>query len=189
MIKPVKDQADSSNVYQDGYQQALNDFGISDLLERLSNFSDSGFNAQELNLKEEELDSITALLIEQLTASLKGSLIADYLSAIRHGDDNGISELLLVDRPLSQATTLPTKFCPPRFWCGEHLRWKSWGALVETDFGVVIGRFYCPAPHRSMEWGWKYLILLDKDSPSSVIVAADTAWEEDLEPWEKEETQ
>jgi hypothetical protein len=52
---------------------------------------------------------------------------------------------------------------------------------------VVIGRFYLPAPHRGLQWSWKYLILLDKDSPSAAWVAADTAWENDLEPTEQEE--
>jgi hypothetical protein len=58
--------------------------------------------------------------------------------------------------------------------------------LVETDFGTVIGCFYLPAPHRRHQWVWKYLIVLDKDSPSSAIVATDTAWEDELEPREKE---
>jgi len=45
-------------MYQEGYQQALKDFGILELLGKLSNFSDSNFDARWLNLAEEELDSL-----------------------------------------------------------------------------------------------------------------------------------
>ncbi|MEW5860902.1 MAG: hypothetical protein AB1861_26605, partial [Cyanobacteriota bacterium] len=43
------------------YQQALDDFGITELLETLSHFQDADFNAKELHLEPEELDSIAAL--------------------------------------------------------------------------------------------------------------------------------
>ncbi|HAG82052.1 MAG TPA: hypothetical protein DCL61_13005 [Cyanobacteria bacterium UBA12227] len=180
MIKPIGYQTD---IYQLGYQQALDDFGLSDLLLKLSNFSEQDLDTQWLNSREETLDLIAVWLIEQLTASLKGNLISSYLNAMPHGDSHRISDLPLVDPPLPQASALPTDFSIPQFKYGEHLRWKLWGGLVETDTGVVIGRVYLPASHRGFEWSWKYLILLDQDSPSSAIVTADTAWEDDLEPF------
>lgn len=173
--------------HQKGYQQALDDFGVSELLKKLNNFSDSGNDSQWMNLAFEELDSIAAMLIGQLTASLKVSLISAYLKAIRYGDIEAISDSLMSDQLFPQVTALPIDFSPSVFQCGDYLRWKPLEASVEPDFGVVIGHFYLPAPHRGLQWSWKYLILLDKDSPSAAWVAADTAWENDLEPTEQEE--
>lgn len=169
------------------YQQALNDFGVSELLEKLKSFSDSGNDSQWMNLAVEELDSIAAMLIGQLTASLKRSLIKGYLKAIRYGEGEVISDLLLMERTLQKLSALPTQFNVPLFRCGDYIRWKPLGAAVESDFGVVIGHFYLQAPHRGLQWSWKYLIMLDFDSPSAAITVADTAWEDDLEPREKEE--
>jgi hypothetical protein len=57
------------------YQQALDDFSITELLETLSNFKDADFNAHSHHLEPEELDSLAAILIGQLTASLNGKLV------------------------------------------------------------------------------------------------------------------
>lgn len=154
------------------YQQALDDFGISKLLEKLSAFSS----------EEGELTAIAAWLIEQLTANLQANWVVGYLRAMQQEDTEGISELPLLEVPSLRGSALPTDFPMPRFECGASLCWKSLAGMVETDFGTVIGRFYLPAPHRGFQWRWKYLMLLDKDSPSAAIVAADTAWEEDLQP-------
>ncbi len=42
----------------DAYQQALDDFGINDLLSHLSNYSDADFSAALMNLEEQELESL-----------------------------------------------------------------------------------------------------------------------------------
>jgi len=52
-----------------GYQQALEDFGITELLEKLSHFQANDFDAQPLHPEPEELESVAALLIQQLTNS------------------------------------------------------------------------------------------------------------------------
>jgi hypothetical protein len=65
-----------------GYQQALSDFGITELLSHLSNYEDANFNAAWMNLEEQELESLAAIFIQQLTANLKGKLIASYLNTI-----------------------------------------------------------------------------------------------------------
>ena len=176
----------SPDVYQKGYQQALDDFGIPQLLEKLSDFSDSDFDSQRLRVQERELNSLAAMLVQQLTVALKGSLIAGYLNALRHGDGDVLSSLPLVDLQLFQAVELPKEMSPPLFWCGDRLRWKPLSGSAETDFGVAIGRFYLPAPHRGKAWTWKYLILLDRASPSWAWTVADTAWEDDLEPLAEE---
>jgi hypothetical protein len=65
----------------------------------------------------------------------------------------------------------------PHYAEGKTVRWKS--ALETSDWGIVLGRFYAYAPHLC-RWTWKYVVLLDSNSPSSDWVNADTAWENDL---------
>ena len=71
-----------------GYQQALEDFGITKLLEKLSHFQADDFDAQPLHPEPEELESVAALLIQQLTNSLNSKLISSYLNAHRHGNSD-----------------------------------------------------------------------------------------------------
>jgi hypothetical protein len=47
----------------DSYQQALDDFGITQLLWRLSNYSDADFDATSMNLEQQEVESLAAILI------------------------------------------------------------------------------------------------------------------------------
>lgn len=186
MIKPVQEKTNSPNAYQEGYQQALDDFDISQLLLRLSNSLEKDLDVQGLDWQEQEIESLAALLIGQLTTSLKGSLVTDYLNAIWHGEADMISRLPLINVQLPESIALPKEISVPLFSCGDCLRWKPLSQDMETDFGMAIGRFYVPASHRSGAWTWKYLILLDKNSPSSTMTVADTAWEEDMEQIEKE---
>jgi hypothetical protein len=171
---------------QTGYQQALNDFAISDLLQRLKTYSDRSYDATWVALKAQEAETLAAILIQTLTANLNGNLLAVYLDAIR-------SKTLDASHPLSSlqlpppATDLPTTFPDvemPRFLYGDRLCWLSNGE--PSDWGVAIGRFYSFAPHRCC-WQWCYLIWLDANSPSAAWVQADIAWEDDLEPLEAEE--
>ncbi|MBD1919775.1 hypothetical protein H6F77_01390 [Microcoleus sp. FACHB-831] len=72
-------------MYQRGYQQALEDFAIAPFLTRLKTYSDPDFDAAWMNLTQLELESLTAILIQDFTANLKGKAIAGYLKALRHG--------------------------------------------------------------------------------------------------------
>lgn len=173
-------------LYQTGYQQALKDFAVSDLLHQLKTYSDRNFDAIWVALKAQEAETLAAVLIQTLTANLNGNLLAVYLDAIR-------SKTLDASKPLSSlhfpppTTDLPATFPDvdmPRFLYGDRLRWLS--NHETTDWGVAIGRFYNFAPHRC-RWHWCYLIWLDPDSPSSTWVKADIAWEDDLEPLAVEE--
>lgn len=176
-----------SKTDQAGYQQALADFAITDLLQTLTTFSDPNFDAQFAALEPQEAEALAALLIQALTASLNGELLLSYLEALRHRQLDLTQSLTHLCLP-PPSTVLPPSFPNvelPRFLYGDLLRWLSNGET--TDWGIAIGRFYSFAPHRC-RWAWCYLIWLDPASPSSAWVTADIAWETDLEPLEAEDT-
>jgi hypothetical protein len=185
MVNPLSYLTDSAPIYE----QALSDFGITDLIEKLSNFSDSDFDASWMNLEKQELESLATILIRGLTVSLKGKLIAGYVNAIRQGDRQELPNLGTLGFP-PPSIELPANFPnvqTPRYLYGDQLRWIPEGD--KTDWGVAIakrcceaqiGRFYSFAPHHCA-WTWCYLIWLDKLSPSSPWTVADIGWEDDLE--------
>jgi hypothetical protein len=176
-----------AKVYQDGYQQALSDFGITELLEKLSNFSDNDGKAPWLSLEEpEEIDSLAAVLIEQLTNNLNEKLICGYLDAIRHDNSDVFKAPISLEFPpsVSLPSDFPDSALSPRFLYGDKVRLVPVGS--EPEWGVVIGRFYSYAVHRC-RWLWRYILWLDQASFSASWVVATTAWEEDIEPYVLEE--
>ncbi len=164
-----------------GYQQALSDFGITELLEKLSHFQDTDFDAQWLHPEPEELESVAALLIQQLTNSLNSKLISGYLNAHRHGNSDVFSSPISLEFP--QSVSLPSDFpdsaLPPHFLYGDRVRLVP--VSGDREWGVVIGRFYNYAAHRC-RWMWRYILWLDQASFSASWIVATTAWEEELEP-------
>ncbi len=177
MVKPTSELGDNPATDMAGYQQALDDFGIIQLLQKLILLAPNHLNV-------EERESLAALLIDQLTASLDSSVIAQCLKAIQH-DDGGVTSDLVASElnALSSSVILTQDFLhnskSADFTIGDKVQWKP--ISNPTDWGMVIGRFYAYAQHRC-RWSWKYLIWLDQDSPSSLWSVADTAWEEDLQP-------
>jgi hypothetical protein len=177
MVKAFSEQ----NIHPQTYQQALDDFGITKLLLHLSNYSDADFKAASMNLEEQELESLAALLIQHLTNNLKGKLIVSYLNAIRHGDSDVQSRPINREIP-PPSIDLPANFSDaarPCYQEGDRVRWQP--LTDETDWGVVIGRFYAYARHQC-QWAICYLIKLDQNSPSAAWTVTDTVWEQDLEP-------
>ena len=164
----------------DFYQQALCDFGIANLIEQISNFSDADFDAEWMHLEEQEVEALAVILIQQLTASLNGKLIAGYLNVLRNADaivDLPATELKPLQNPIALPASFPQQASAPLFLYGDLVRWLPLDATDETVAGTVIGCFFAYAKHRG-QWAWKYLIWL-KDAPDPGIV--DTAWEEDIE--------
>lgn len=212
MVKTVSEKSDCSQAYQ----QALDDFGITQLLLQVSQYIDADFNAQLMHLEEHELDRLAAILIERLTHSLNGKLIASYLNAIRYGDSHVICDptYLEILPPLTEVqgqgqrgkgkgentngsasnSQLKAEDCNPltNFPQDIEPRYQEsdrvrWRSLCNTtDWGIVIGRFY--ARHQG-QWAMCYLIWLDSDSPSAAWTITDTAWEDDLEPNEENSAQ
>jgi hypothetical protein len=170
-------------MYQNGYQQALEDFAIAPLFTCLKTYSDADFDAAWMNLTQPELESLAAILIRELTTNLKGKAIAGYLNALRHGSSD-IPSNLVHQSFLPPSIDFPTNFPnvqSPRFSYGNKLRWIPDGD--KTDWGIAIGSFYGFAPHLCA-WTWCYLIKLDPLSPSAAWTATDIAWENDLESLE-----
>jgi hypothetical protein len=88
MIKRSSDESEFSR----GYQQALEEFGITQLLSCIRSYSDADFDAQRVLLQEKEVKSLAGHLIEQLAANLTGSLIGSYLDIIRKAGAKIIAE-------------------------------------------------------------------------------------------------
>lgn len=89
MVKPNRDQrivgeASPKENRTHVYQQALDDFSITQLLSRISNYRDRDFDAARMSLQQQELEDIATLLIEQLSANIKGAVLANYLLVIRN---------------------------------------------------------------------------------------------------------
>ena len=185
MVRPLREKAGNPDVYQQGYQQAKEDFAIANLLTQLQNYSDTDFKTAWMNLTQPELESLAAILIRELTTNLKGKAIAGYLNAMRHGSSDIPHNLVHLAVP-PPSLDLPTNFPnvqTPRYLYGDKLRWIC--DDDKADWGIAIGRFYSFAPHHCA-WTWCYLIWLDKLSPSANRVVADIAWEDDLKPVDQE---
>ncbi|HBL13656.1 MAG TPA: hypothetical protein DD379_20110 [Cyanobacteria bacterium UBA11162] len=157
------------------YQQALDDFAIIQLLQKLILVS-------PVHLESEERESLAASLIEQLSASLNGHFITEYIKAVNCGDEDLISDRIATELQGMLVRVTPKDFIANKssacFQIGDRIKWKAL-SNCSSDWGIVIGRFYTYARHR-LQWGWKYIIWLDENSPSSAWTVADTAWEEDL---------
>ncbi len=177
MVKPVSHVSEHCLKVPEGYQQALEDFGIIQLLQKLILVTPS-------HLDVEQRESLAALLIEQLTTSLDSALIAQCLNPMLPCDGGAISDLIAIElNALPTSVTLAENFLhnsSAYFTIGDKVQWKP--QPNPMDWGIVIGRFYAYAHHRC-RWGWKYAIWLAEDSPSSAWAVADTAWEEDLQPF------
>lgn len=177
MLKPRSSKTDEHRAYQ----QADDDFGITELLAKLNNYFDADFNSAWIQPQQQEIETLAAILISQLTHSINGKLIADYLNLIQHSNQDivpGLINLKCPDASIELPANFPDVAKTPRFLYGDRLRWLS--VESDTDWGIVIGRFYNYASHHCC-WTWCYLIWLSQDSPSTAWTSADIAWEEDLE--------
>ncbi|MEG3928990.1 MULTISPECIES: hypothetical protein [unclassified Microcoleus] len=88
MVKPVSDGSE----YNRGYQQALNDFGITQLLSGIRSYSDEDFDADRARMTGPEIESFAVFLILRVGANLKGSTIARYLNTLRKANSPTIAD-------------------------------------------------------------------------------------------------
>lgn len=175
-VKRSRCQKIHQSIMRATYQQALDDFAIIPLLQKLILIAPG-------DLEVEERESLAALLIEQLTASLDSSLISQCINSILLQDGDVISDRIAIELSRLSASHIlhedfPDDLPTAAFEIGDKVQWKL--ITDARDRGIVIGRFYSYGQHR-YGWGWKYVIWLTQDSPSSAWIVADTAWEEDLQ--------
>jgi hypothetical protein len=87
MVQPGSDGSE----YTRGYQQALDDFGITQLLSGIGSYSDGDFDADRARMTRPELESFAVFLILRVGANLKGSTIARYLNTLRKANSPTIA--------------------------------------------------------------------------------------------------
>jgi hypothetical protein len=87
MVKPVSDESE----YTRGYQQALDDFGVTQLLSRIRSYSDDDFDADRACMTQPEFESFAVFLILRVGPNLKGSTIARYLNTLRKANSPTIA--------------------------------------------------------------------------------------------------
>ncbi|WP_293349646.1 MULTISPECIES: hypothetical protein [unclassified Microcoleus] len=88
MVRPGSDESE----YSRGYQQALNDFGVTQLLSRIRCYSDDDFDANRARMTQPELESFAVFLILRVGANLNGSAIARYLNTLRKANSPTIAD-------------------------------------------------------------------------------------------------
>ncbi|BAY29332.1 hypothetical protein NIES2107_11730 [Nostoc carneum NIES-2107] len=178
MVNPVSHQTHEDR----GYQQALDHFGITQLIAKLSSYSDRA----SMSAEQSQLESLAAKLIADLVQNINAQAIANYLNATPGCKGDAILNCINLKLP-QPPVELPADFSHrtdnPYFLYGDKVRWVT--GEHDSDWGTVIGRFYSFAPHLGC-WTWCYLVWLAKESCSAAWTSADIAWEQDLEPLTEE---
>ena len=86
-MKPLPPHFDTSHTAETSAQQALTEFGITQLLSLLKHYRDIDFDASQMHLTDAEVHAIAQLFIQELIQSLNGKLIAGALNTLRHGEE------------------------------------------------------------------------------------------------------
>lgn len=131
MVQPVSD----GNEYTRGYQQAVNDFGITQLLSRIRSYSDEDFEADRARMTGPELESFAVFLILRVGANLKGSTIARYLNTLRKANSP-----VIADRPAIELNSNPRSKTPEESKEGDRASWAIVRILPNAEH-YTIARF------------------------------------------------
>ncbi len=131
MIKPVSDGSE----YTRGYQQAVNDFGITQLLSGIRNYSDEDFDATGARMTQPELESFAVFLILRVGANLKGSTIARYLKTLRKANSP-----VITDRPAIELNSNLRSKTPEESKEGDRHYWAIVRILPNAEH-YTIARF------------------------------------------------
>lgn len=122
MVQPVSD----GNEYSRGYQKALSDFGITQLLSRIRSYSDEDFEADRACMTQPELESFGVFLILRVGANLKGSMIARYLNILRKANSPVIADRAIeLNSNARSKTPEESKEGDRTFWASEFYRMFS----------------------------------------------------------------
>ena len=131
MVKPGSDGSE----YTRGYQQALDDFGLTQLLSGIRSYSDEDFEADRARMTGPELESLAVFLILRVGANLKGSTIARYLNTLRKANSPTIA-----DRPAIELNPNSISKTPEKSMQGDHNSWVIVRILRNAEH-YTIGRF------------------------------------------------
>ena len=131
MVKPVSDGSE----YTRGYQQALNDFGITQLLSGIRSYSDEDFEADRARMTGPEIESFAVFLILRVGANLKGSTIARYLNTLRKANSPTIA-----DRPAIELNSNSRGKTPEKSKGGDRNSWAIVRILPNAEH-YTIARF------------------------------------------------
>jgi len=131
MIKPVSEGSE----YTRGYQQAVDDFGVTQLLSRIRSYSDDDFDADRAHLTQQELESFAVFLILRVGANLKGSTIARYLNTLRKANSPTIA-----DRPAIELNSNSRGKTPEKSKQGDRNSWAIVRILPNAQH-YTIARF------------------------------------------------
>ncbi|MEG4006809.1 hypothetical protein QUA41_13955 [Microcoleus sp. Pol11C1] len=130
MVKPVSDGSE----YNRGYQQALDDFGITQLLSGIRSYSDEDFDADRARMTGPEIESLAVFLILRVGANLKGSTIARYLNTLRKANSPTIARGAIELNPNSISKT------PEKSKQGDGTSWAIVRILPNAEH-YTIARF------------------------------------------------
>ncbi|MEG4574928.1 hypothetical protein QUA56_19890 [Microcoleus sp. N3A4] len=131
MVKPVSDGKE----YHRGYQQALDDFGITQLLSRIRSYSDEDFEADRARMTGPEIESFAVFLILRVGANLNGSAIARYLNTLRKANSPTIA-----DRPAIELNSNSRSKTPEKSKEGDRTSWAIVRILPNAEH-YTIARF------------------------------------------------
>jgi hypothetical protein len=132
MLQPPSDGSE----YTRGYQQALNDFGITQLLSGIRNHSDADFEADRACMTQQEIESFAVFLILRVGANLKGSTIARYFNTLRKANSPTIA-----DRPAIELNSNPRSKTSEKSNEGDRKSWAIVRILPNAQY-YTIARFF-----------------------------------------------
>lgn len=108
--------------------------------------------------------------------AINPELVSQYLHAI--GDRNLFAVPITLEYP--QSTEFPNllNLPVPRYAIGVKVRLAP--VLGAAEWGTLIGFYWGYAPHRC-QWMYRYIIYLDRDSPSAAWIQSTFTWENEIE--------
>lgn len=126
----------SGSEYTRGYQQALNDFGITQLLSNIRDYSDADFDAASARMTQQELESVAVFAILRVGTNLKGSSIARYLNTLRKANS-----LTICDRPAIELNSNSRSKITEKFNESDRNCWAIVRILPNAQ-NYTIARFF-----------------------------------------------
>ncbi len=161
----------SESAYDTGYSQALSDYAIANVLKAVQEAHPT--------ISQAESSLIAALVIEQLPKAVNSNLVSRYLHAIHNAQQQDVfTAPITLEYP--QSVNLPNCSNLPLLVYNNGVKVRLTPVNGATEWGTLIGAYLAYACHRCC-WMYRYVLWLDKDSPSAAWLKATCVWEDDIE--------